>query len=179
MDFPAGICFAFLGIFFAQISGEFLMILTDEQWRLIQPLLPPAPQPVIRGLPFLDRRAVLDGILWKLTNHKPWQELPPEFPPAKTCASYYRRWTQAKLMEQVYLALYLDLTDRGGLHLPQALRDGTLTLVCTSDRVYFQVPAALEGSWQLATARLLLSLAVENLGLRHLSRPRFRPKPRR
>lgn len=176
---PAGIRSAFFCIFFAQISGSFTMLLTDEQWQLLQYLLPPAPQPVIRGMPFLDQRAVLDAILWKLTTHQPWKELPSEYPPWKTCAHCYQRWTQAGLMKQVFRALYLDLSDRGGLPLSRALRNGTLTLVSTPQGIRFQVPAALEGSWQLATARLLLSLAVNDLGPKDLSLPRFRPRPRR
>lgn len=155
------------------------MTLTDEQWQVIQTLLPPAPQPVIRGLPFLDRRAVLDGIIWKLGERRSWSELPPEFPPWKTCASYYQRWTRAGLMDFVFRALYLDLSNRGGLHLSRALRDGTLTLVCTSKGIHFQVPADLADSWQMATARLLLSVAIEELGPRQKPRPRFRPLMRR
>ena len=153
------------------------MILTDEQWRLIQYLVPPAPQPVMRGLPFLDRRAVLDGILWKLSGHTPWQELPPDFPPWQTCASCYRLWRQTGVMQQVFLALYTDLADRGRLPLSRALRDGSLTLACTSGHVRFVVSPALEGTWQLATARLLLSLAIEDL--RAGPRPSLRVRPAR
>ena len=41
------------------------MHLNGEQGRLIEPILPP-PSPADRGRPPLDRRLVLDGILWKI-----------------------------------------------------------------------------------------------------------------
>ena len=49
------------------------MNLTDEQWRLIEPILPP-PSPADRGRPPIDRRAVLDGILWKIRTDNPWYD---------------------------------------------------------------------------------------------------------
>jgi transposase len=60
------------------------MNLTDEQWRLIEPILPP-PSPSDRGRPPLDRRAVLDGILWKFRTDNPWYDMPPDYPSYQTC----------------------------------------------------------------------------------------------
>jgi transposase len=155
------------------------MVLTDEQWGLIQYLIPPTPQPVIRGMPFLDRRAVLDGILWKLIERRPWKDLPPEFPSWQTCASYYRHWTRLGVMDLVYLALYTDLAKRGRLCLAEALRDGTISITCNQAGVRLQVPASLQGSWQLATARLLLSQALDDLCAEAQTRRRIHPAARR
>jgi hypothetical protein len=58
------------------------MNLTDEQWRLIEPILPP-PSPSDRGRPPLDRRAVLNGILWKFRTDYPWYDMPPDYPPTR------------------------------------------------------------------------------------------------
>ena len=64
--------------------------LTDEQWRLIQPLIPPA-------LPggrkrTVDMRAVFNGILYLNRNGCTWRSLPHDFPPWGTVHYYYRRF---------------------------------------------------------------------------------------
>jgi hypothetical protein len=45
------------------------MNLSDEQWALIQPLLPPPPSAALRSPPPLDDRRILDGVLWKLRTN--------------------------------------------------------------------------------------------------------------
>ena len=40
--------------------------LTDEEWAVIQPLLPNKP----RGVPRVDDRRVLNGILWRFRDHQ-------------------------------------------------------------------------------------------------------------
>ena len=46
--------------------------LTDFEWRVIVPLLPNKP----RGVPRVDDRRVLNGILWVLRTGAPWRDLP-------------------------------------------------------------------------------------------------------
>lgn len=47
------------------------MDLTDEQWDIIQPLIPEPPKrPLGRGRPRRDNREILNGILWIMrTGH--------------------------------------------------------------------------------------------------------------
>ena len=45
--------------------------LTDFEWRVIEPLLPNKP----RGVPRVDDRRVLNGILWVLRTGAPWRDL--------------------------------------------------------------------------------------------------------
>src|SRR5262245_56541098 len=59
--------------------------LTDEQWTIIDPLIPETPRrPDGRGRPWRDARAVLNGILWILRSGARWQDLPEHFPPYQT-----------------------------------------------------------------------------------------------
>ncbi len=101
------------------------MDLTDEQWALIQPLIPPT-SPHSRGRPPADPRATLNGILWKLRLGATWYNLPPyagdRYPSWQTCYHRYRRWQPSGLMEQIFRLLYQDLRDRAGLDLFQALQ---------------------------------------------------------
>ena len=64
--------------------------LTEEQWRVIQPLIPPA-------LPggrkrTVDLREVFNGILYLNRSGCAWLALPHYFPPWGTVHYYYRRF---------------------------------------------------------------------------------------
>jgi transposase len=60
--------------------------ITDEQWNLIKPHLPPLPRRKDgRGRPWRDDRECLDGILWILKTGAQWSALPKEYPPYVTC----------------------------------------------------------------------------------------------
>ena len=53
------------------------MDLTNEQWRRIEPLVPPMQRkPGGRGRPPREPREVLNGILWVLRTGAPWKDLP-------------------------------------------------------------------------------------------------------
>lgn len=64
--------------------------LTDEQWSIVQPLIPDAdPGGRPRGA---DMRAVLNGILYLLRTGCSWRQLPRDLPPWGTTHYYYRRF---------------------------------------------------------------------------------------
>lgn len=43
-------------------------LLTEAQWKKIEPLLPRPPQQTRGGRPWTDNRRVLEGILWILRS---------------------------------------------------------------------------------------------------------------
>ena len=64
--------------------------LTDEQWKLIEPWIPP-PKP--GGRPrAVDMREVINGILYLNRTGCSWRMLPHEFPPWGTVHYYSRRF---------------------------------------------------------------------------------------
>jgi transposase len=55
--------------------------LTDFEWRIIQPLLPNKS----RGVPRVDDRRVINGILWRFRTGSPWADVPERYGPYTTC----------------------------------------------------------------------------------------------
>src|SRR3954470_22068916 len=102
------------------------MDLTDEQWAILEPLLPkPRVRRDGRGRPWRDPRDVLNGILWVLRTGAPWADLPPRYPPAATCQRRLQQWSRDGTFEIIRLALLQDLNDRGKLKLDEGFVDGS------------------------------------------------------
>ncbi|WP_226652346.1 IS5 family transposase, partial [Streptomyces hydrogenans] len=62
--------------------------LSDEQWAVLEPLLPVA----VLGRPSLGRRKLIDGIRWRVRTGAPWRDLPSEYGPWQTVYGLFRRW---------------------------------------------------------------------------------------
>jgi transposase len=63
--------------------------LTDAQWAYLKPMLP---KPAKRGRPPMDRRRILEAILYLLKCGCPWRYLPIDFPHWKTVYHVFRQW---------------------------------------------------------------------------------------
>jgi transposase len=136
------------------------MNLTDEQWRLVELILPP-PSPFDRGRPPLDRRAVLDGILWKLRTGNPWYDMPSDYPSHQTCYRYHRKWDRDGGMHRIYAVLFSDLRTRGRFDLAQAIQDGTIRVTQFGSFGKLTTPQTLRDTWQWSTAVLCLRPVIE------------------
>ena len=67
-------------------------MLTDEQWRKIEPLLPKRRKNPKGGRPPADDRLCLEGILWILRTGARWKDLPAIYPDPSTCWRRLRGW---------------------------------------------------------------------------------------
>jgi len=102
------------------------MQLTDEQWSVVQPLIPkPNVRKDRKGRPRVDARSVLDGMLWILWTGAPWKALPSEYPPYQTCHRRMQEWVADRVFWRILKALAADLRDRGKIDLTEAFIDGT------------------------------------------------------
>src|SRR4051794_12292032 len=81
--------------------------MTDAQWALVEPLLPPPGNTGGRGgrPEKHPRRRVLDAIFYIVRGGIAWAALPAEFPPAKTVYGLFRRWVQAGAWTRLHDAL--------------------------------------------------------------------------
>jgi transposase len=60
--------------------------LTDAQWVVLEPLLPP-------GRPWkYTRRQLIDGIRWRARAGVPWRDVPERYGPWESVYSLFRRW---------------------------------------------------------------------------------------
>src|SRR5882724_792085 len=102
------------------------MDLTDEQWQIVETILPPdRVRADRRGRPWTDRRTILNGILWILRTGAPWKDLPERYGAYQTVHRRFQNWVRSKVLEGVLLAVAQDLKDRGGLDLRECFIDGT------------------------------------------------------
>jgi transposase len=78
--------------------------LSDEEWALLLPLLPPQ-RSGKAGNPYRSHRQVLNGIFWILRSGAPWRDLPERYGAWSTVYDRFRRWRNAGLFDQLLNAL--------------------------------------------------------------------------
>ena len=80
--------------------GEASADLDNLEWRAIQPLLPKP-----RGIPRVDDRRVLNGILWRLRTGRSWAAIPEHYAPSGTCHARFIRWRDAGVWSRIVHAV--------------------------------------------------------------------------
>ena len=90
-------------------------LVSDELWRIVEPLLPTEPPKARGGRPRIPDRAVLSGIVFVLKSGIPWRMLPKEmgFGSGVTCWRRLRDWQKAGVWRSLHRAL-LNLLGRNG-----------------------------------------------------------------
>jgi len=86
--------------------------LTDEEWELIEPLLPP---PAPTGRPRADDRKTLNAILYVLTTGCKWMDLPREYGSYSTAWRRLKRWEEEEVWGRILQALRDRAHQAGGL----------------------------------------------------------------
>ena len=76
--------------------------LTDEQWALVEPLIPVYPGGRPRKTSMRD---VLDAILYVLRTGCQWRYLPKDFPPQSTVWGYFDAWRHHGTLDAIHDAL--------------------------------------------------------------------------
>ncbi|MCB9458773.1 MAG: transposase [Anaerolineaceae bacterium] len=75
-----------------------LIRLSDEQWAIIDAMLP---QARIDSRVKYKQQDIVEGILYKQVNDIPWSQLPDIFPPHRNVYNYWKRWCKAGIWPEI------------------------------------------------------------------------------
>jgi len=84
--------------------------LTDEEWALVKPLIPPAKRGGNKR--HVDERAIVDGLMYILSTGCQWRALPKDLPPRSTVHDYFDLWSWDGTLDRIHLALYVKCREQ-------------------------------------------------------------------
>ena len=84
--------------------------LSDEEWALLEPLLPKA-----RKSARVDDRKIMNAIFYVLRTGMPWRDLPERYGPYTTAYNRFNRWSRRGIWKQIFDILAAK--SRDSLHL--------------------------------------------------------------
>ena len=84
--------------------------LTDVEWSLIGPLIPPAKRGGRRRS--VDVREVVNGLLYVLSTGCAWRYVPKDLPPKSTLFEYFDLWTYHGVIDRIHHALYVQCREQ-------------------------------------------------------------------
>ena len=84
--------------------------LTDEEWGLIAPLIPPGKRGGRKRS--VNMREVVNGIMYVLSTGCQWRYVPGDLPPKSTLYSYFDLWTWQGVIDRMHYALYVQCRSR-------------------------------------------------------------------
>ena len=86
--------------------------LTDEEWSLIGPLIPPAKRGGNKRT--VDEREVVNGLMYILSTGCQWASLPKDLPARSTVNDYFCRWQYDGTLNRIHQTLYLQCRELAG-----------------------------------------------------------------
>ena len=82
-----------------------LLWLSEAQMRLIEPCFP-----LSHGVPRVDDRRVISGIVFVIRNGLRWRDAPSEYGPHKTIYNRFIRWSRLGVFNRIFA----ELAAKGG-----------------------------------------------------------------
>ena len=86
--------------------------LTDEEWAVIGPLIPPAKRGGNKRT--VNEREVVNGLMYILSTGCQWAALPKDLPPRSTVNDYFRLWDYDGTLDRIHHALYVKCRELAG-----------------------------------------------------------------
>ena len=86
--------------------------LTDEEWALIEPLIPPAKRG--GGKRSVELRAVVNGLMYVLSTGCQWRAIPKDLPARSTVHDYLDLWDYDGTLERIHHTLYVACREQAG-----------------------------------------------------------------
>jgi len=87
--------------------------LTDAEWRLIAPLIPPAKRGGNKRT--VDVREIVNRIMYILSTGCQWAALPKDLPPKSTVHDYFDRWRYDRTLDRIHHTLYVKCREQMAL----------------------------------------------------------------
>ncbi len=87
--------------------------LTDEEWALIGPQIPPAKRGGNKRT--VDEREVVNGLMYILSTGCQWASLPKDLPARSTVNDYFCRWEYDGTLNRIHQTLYIQCREMSGL----------------------------------------------------------------
>ena len=132
--------------------------LTDAEWALITPLIPPARR---GGRPRdVNVREVLNAIFYVLSTGCQWKALPKDLPPKSTAHYYFMLWDWDRTLERIHHALYVAAREQAGREASPATKNGGIAAEHESMGRRCSLPICLATSWIFSRALVKLRWAV-------------------
>ena len=83
---------------------------TDTEWLLIGPLIPPAKRGGNRR--HVEVREVVNGIMYVLSTGCQWRAIPKDLPPRSTLFDYLDLWSWDGTLERIHHELYVKCREQ-------------------------------------------------------------------
>jgi transposase len=140
------------------------VMLTDEQWKKIEPLIPKAGPRPKGGRPRADDRMVFEGILWILKTGARWKDLPDRYPHPSTCWRRLKQWYEEDVLKDMWRAFLSELDHEGILEWDEVFVDASFFPAKKGARESGKPSGEREQSaWYWSMARVFLSEAIPTL----------------
>lgn len=86
--------------------------LTDEEWTLVAPSIPPAKRGGNKRT--VSLREIVNGLMYILSTGCQWRAIPKDLPPRSTLHDYLDLWIWDGTLDRIHDALYLECRERAG-----------------------------------------------------------------
>jgi transposase len=86
--------------------------LTDAEWALVAPLIPPAKRGGNKRT--VNLREVVNGLMYILSTGCQWRAIPTDLPPRSTLHDYLELWEWDGTLERLHHALYVQCREQAG-----------------------------------------------------------------
>ena len=86
--------------------------LTEAEWDLIAPLIPPAKRGGNKRT--VDLREVANGLMYVLSTGCQWRAIPKDLPPRSTLHDYLDLWSWDGTLDRIHFALFVQCRELAG-----------------------------------------------------------------
>ncbi len=86
--------------------------LTDEEWALVAPLIPPAKRGGNKRI--VNIREVVNGLMYVLATGCQWRAIPKDLPPRSTVHGFLDLWDWDGTLDRIHHVLYVQCREVAG-----------------------------------------------------------------